>query len=79
MSAAPRRRLNDHRFCVCAHGQGAHRNGTGKCVGEKRFKGSWVSCACEVFVYQPETPAPDAEKTAGRDSANAVNTESISE
>lgn len=52
-----RRRLNQMRFCECRHGQGAHRNGVGPCVGERMIKGVWQSCTCMAFVQ--ETPEPD--------------------
>lgn len=48
------RRLNTMRFCLCGHGQGAHRNGRGPCIGERRKAGAWVACECDTFQPAPE-------------------------
>lgn len=49
-----RRRLNDMKFCVCRHGQGAHRKNTGACSGIRRVTGGWwVACSCPAFAPEP--------------------------
>jgi hypothetical protein len=52
-----RRRLNEMTFCVCHHGQGAHRNGTGPCFGERRIAGTWIPCKCNGFERESNTDA----------------------
>lgn len=61
-----RRRLNQMKFCECRHGQGAHRNGRGPCVGERMVKGAWVACTCLAFTQElPEPEGPDVDHTRG--------------
>jgi hypothetical protein len=57
-----RRRLNQMNFCVCGHGQGAHRNGSGPCFGERMVGGVWWSCECLKFDLEPDRDLPEDAK-----------------
>ncbi len=57
-----RRRLNQMRFCVCKHGQSAHRNGEGPCFGERMLGGAWFPCGCNTFDPEPDPDQPDTDQ-----------------
>lgn len=67
--------LNMMPFCLCRHGKGAHRNGRGPCIGERRKQGAWVPCDCQLFRIDPDYARPDDYDRAREVSEHADHAE----
>ena len=48
------------RFCICGHGKDGHRDGRGRCLGERLLAGRYRDCSCQNFH---EMPARDESET----------------